>query len=196
MSDAAFVRSRMRAARLAISAQTQSEAAQAVFAHIRALDAYREARCVMAYAACRGELSLEAVIGDVLGSGRTLALPRCEAPGVMTARRVTSRSQLVCGAYGLMEPDESCPVVPPREIDLILAPGTAFDRSGRRIGQGGGYYDRFLPKTSAPVIGVCHDFAVLAHIPAQPHDYSMHMLVTPSGVIRCSTEYEKREDRI
>lgn len=182
--------------RMALTAQAQEEAARAVLAHLSAFASYRQARCVMAYMACRGELSLAPTIERMLKDGKTLALPRCETPGVMTARRIDRLSQLRPGAYGLMEPEESCAVIAPQEIGLILVPGTAFDRSGDRIGQGGGYYDRFLKETSALRVGVCHDFALLGCVPAQEHDQRMHHILTPGGLIACGREKSDRFDDI
>lgn len=193
MTDKAEIRSRLRAQRRALTGAQQEDAAQAVLARLRALDAYREARCVMAYAAARGELSLAPVIADLLGRGCTLALPRCEAPGIMTARQVASKDQLCAGAFGLDEPLPACRMIEPQEIDLILVPGAAFGRDGGRIGQGGGYYDRFLPETRALRVGICHEFALMARVPACAHDQRMDMVITPQEtaiISRCRRKHE------
>lgn len=168
--------------RAALTAQEQAAAGEAVWQRLRALAQYQSAKCVMAYAAVRGELSVERAMRDILASGRALAMPLCEGPGEMTARRVTDMSQLRPGTFGVPEPDARCEVIPPEEIDLILVPGTAFDRRMNRIGQGGGYYDRFLPRTKALRVGICHDFALLDEIPAMAHDAKMDAMVTPSGL--------------
>lgn len=146
----------------------------------------------MAYVAARGELSLEPLLVEILASGRALCLPRCEEAGRMSARRVTALSQLVPGAYGLLEPGEGCPETVPEEIDVVLVPGTAFDARGGRIGQGGGYYDRFLPRTHAYRIGVCHDFALLGSVPVLAHDQRMDAVVCPSG-LTVVHEYRRTE---
>ena len=179
------LRHAMRARRRALSQEEQRRASLAVLERVRAFAPYREARSVMAYMACRGELDLSPVLLDALAQGKTLLLPRCEAPGIMTARRVTDLSQLAAGAYGLMEPEQCCAVFPPEEINLIFVPGTAFDALGGRLGQGGGYYDRFLARTKALRAGVCHDFALIARVPAQAHDMRMDCIFTPGGM-RCT----------
>lgn len=179
------LRHAMRARRRALSQEEQRRASLAVLERVRAFAPYREARSVMAYMACRGELDLSPVLLDALAQGKTLLLPRCEAPGIMTARRVTELSQLATGAYGLMEPAQCCAVFPPEEINLIFVPGTAFDALGGRLGQGGGYYDRFLARTKALRAGVCHDFALIARVPAQAHDMRMDCIFTPGGM-RCT----------
>ena len=165
------LRHALRARRRALSQEEQRRASLAVLERVRAFAPYREARSVMAYMACRGELDLSPVLLDALAQGKTLLLPRCEAPGIMTARRV--------------EPAQCCAVFPPEEINLIFVPGTAFDALGGRLGQGGGYYDRFLARTKALRAGVCHDFALIARVPAQAHDMRMDCIFTPGGM-RCT----------
>lgn len=173
----------MRARRRALSPQEQMEAAHSIYAQLMEFEPYQNARVVMAYMACRGELSLEAVIRDALQQGKTMLLPRCEAAGVMTARRIRTMDDLAPGAYGLPEPKDSCAVASPQEIDLILVPGVAFDRDGNRLGQGGGYYDRFLKESGALRMGVCHAFALLDHIVHETHDIAMNSVMTPEGII-------------
>ena len=96
--DKAVLRTRMRALRRALSEVEQARCAQAVLMRLRGLAPYRNARCVMAYAAARGELSLAGVLQDVLASGRTLLLPRCEVPACRsrgrTARLPTRRRSI------------------------------------------------------------------------------------------------------
>jgi len=178
----------MRSLRRALEDEAQSAAQKGVFAQLAAFEPYHRARVVMTYVACRGELSLAPVIEDVLESGRVLLLPRCEAPGVMTARRIRSMDDMAPGVYGLLEPRDSCEIVRPQEIDLILAPGVAFDRDGHRLGQGGGYYDRFMQETSAVRAGVCHGFALLESVPCEAHDCSVDYIITPGGIIRTGRE--------
>ena len=181
--EKAEIRRQMRSMRRALSGEEQKRAADGVYAQIMRMESYRSARTVMAYAAVRGELSLERVMEDIRASGRRLALPRCGESGEMDACLVTERRQLRQGAYGIWEPDESCLLVPPEEIDLMLIPGTAFDRAGGRIGQGGGYYDRYIIKTRAVRVGICHGFALMNHIPTENHDVRMDAVVTPEETL-------------
>ena len=177
------LRSRLRQARAARPRQERERDARAVCARILALPAYKSAHTVMAYAAARGEIALDAVMEDALLRGKVLALPLCTGPGTMQARRVTALSRLVPGRYGILEPGADCPKVAPEDIDLILVPGVAFDARGGRLGQGGGYYDRFLPGTRALRVGVCPDFALLDAVPLRAHDARMDGIVTPERTI-------------
>ena len=103
----------------------------------------------------------------------------------MRAGLLTSmdRESHVEGRYGLREPSEPHPVSPDT-IDVMLVPGLGFDRGGGRLGRGGGYYDRFLATSRAPVvIGVGFDCQILESVHREAHDQLMTAVVTPSGVI-------------
>lgn len=180
--EKALLRNAMRAKRAELDDARQALDSKAVFRRICELEIYKNAQIIMAYVAVRGELSLYNLIEDVFASRRKLLLPRCEPRGLMTARLVHSMNELIPGAYGIREPARESEMFPPECIDLILVPGTAFDRAGGRIGQGGGYYDRFLPQTQALRVGVCHDFALFERLPQADNDVRMDMVVTPGGI--------------
>ena len=99
--------------------------------------------------------------------------------------------QFVPGRYGVSEP---APYLPAgtgeqrREL-LWLVPGLAFDAAGRRLGRGKGFYDRLLMDcVLLRKIGVCHDWQVVAQVPAEPHDIQMDYLVTERREWRCQAE--------
>ena len=70
------------------------------------------------------------------------------------------------------------------EIDLIVVPAVAFDKTGLRLGRGGGYYDKFLKKHArAMLIGVGYDFQLGDQVPAERHDQKVHRIILPSQTI-------------
>ena len=149
---------------------------------------FRQANVIMAYAAIPPEVNLSPVLEAILAAGKTLVLPRCEADGIMTARRIDDFSQLISGAYGIREPKPDAPVVPAAEIDLILVPGLAFDRTGRRLGRGKGYYDRFLANFHGKTMGICGQ--LMPEVPMEQHDITMDAVATEHGIIICRMEGE------
>ena len=169
----------MRAQRALLTADEQERASRNVYMHVRSAEVYRQAGVVMAYAATKGELNIDALMLDVLECGKTLLLPCCASNGRMTARRVSDISRLRRGMYGILEPHEKAEAFKPRQIDLILVPGVVFGKNGERIGQGGGYYDRFLPASQAFLVGVCHGFALRDELVQRAHDVRMDAVVTP-----------------
>ena len=147
---------------------------------------FQQADTIMAYMAMPSEPDLGPVIGEILARGKTLVLPRCEPGCRLSARRVTSLEGLIPGAFGILEPGPELPKADPGEIDLVLVPGLAFDRTGRRLGQGKGYYDRFLCTCSGRTMGVCR--RTLDEIPTEDHDIRMDAVVTEDQVMYCRTE--------
>ncbi len=71
--------------------------------------------------------------------------------------------------------------------DAVVVPALAVDRGGRRLGRGGGSYDRALARVPAgrPIIALLYDGDMVPLLPAEPHDRSVTLAVTPAGVWRC-----------
>lgn len=85
--------------------------------------------------------------------------------------------------YGIAQPVGGPRV---RRVDAVLIPLLAFDKSGQRLGQGGGHYDRALASKRAyrrPLrIGYGYSMQELPHVPTDAHDVSLHAIVTETGV--------------
>ena len=137
----------------------------------------------MAYMAMPTEPDLGQVLTEALRLGKRLALPRCEPGCDLTARQVGGFSDLIPGVFGIMEPDKTLPVIPPEEIDLILVPGMAFDRQGRRLGRGKGYYDRYLADYHGIAMGVSFAGGLVDRVPAESHDQPVDAVATEDAVI-------------
>jgi 5-formyltetrahydrofolate cyclo-ligase len=108
-----------------------------------------------------------------------LAVPFCEKNGVMTARRLTSFSQLRRGRYGILEPAPDAEIMD--DPTVVIVPGLMFDRNGIRLGRGGGYYDRWLAGKKCQTIGLCHPDRLVECLPRDEWDISVHMVVTGSA---------------
>jgi 5-formyltetrahydrofolate cyclo-ligase len=72
-----------------------------------------------------------------------------------------------------------------KEMDLILVPALAFDETGARLGQGGGWYDRALAGLPTPVltVGIAFDFQIIDFVPREAHDQSVALIVTDQRAI-------------
>ena len=113
-------------------------------------------------------------------------LPRVEPDKSLTFRdrdvpRETHR-------WGMDQPVDAGSVVPVLEVDVILLPGMAFDRSGARLGRGGGFYDRVLSQRrgDSRAVGVAPSDHIVSAVPEQHHDQRVDFLATEEGVIECS----------
>lgn len=183
--NAQEIRKQMRALRRALDAQEVEMLSQALCARIRATAAYRQSRSVLLYWPVGGEISPLALLED---AQKRFYLPRVEAPGEMSARLYGGKDALVKGAYGILAPGPDAPRLAAAQLELVIVPGLAFTGAMERVGQGGGYYDRFLPLSRALRVGVCPEFALLDRVPVRAHDQRMDAVVTPSATLMMHEE--------
>lgn len=175
---------------LAAVPSTQSQAwSDAIVRNILRSDLYGSARTVMAFLAIRGEPDLAALCRAALKAGKVLCLPRVDwgagPGGGMSAVRVRDiDSGLVVERMGVREPAAGGEVVPSADLDLILVPGLAFDEHGRRLGRGGGHYDRFLAGLSSARAGVAFEVQLAPEVPAGPGDECVDAVVTERRIIQ------------
>lgn len=151
------------------------------------------ARRVMVYAAAGSEAPTQPLAQRLWAAGRTVCFPRLVPgrPGEMDAVAVASWDQLVPGPYrGILEPPAGAPPMDPAGLDAVVVPGVGFDRAGRRLGQGGGYYDRFLARLSRRAVRVGWAFSVqvVDALPEDPHDQRVDLVITERGVLRPSQD--------
>lgn len=175
------LRASVLAAREAMSPALRKSASEAVMARIQALDVYREAQTVATYMSFGSELDTHVFFERALADGKRVALPRIDKPAKsLVLHLVGGHHELVEGLWGIREPRHDTPVAEAAEIDMMLVPGVAFDRSGHRLGYGAGYYDKLLASTARkPVrVAAAFDCQVVGEVPAGPHDQPFHLLVT------------------
>ncbi|MFP3914661.1 MAG: 5-formyltetrahydrofolate cyclo-ligase [Actinomycetota bacterium] len=84
--------------------------------------------------------------------------------------------------YGFEQPSARAPRIDPEEVGVVLVPGLAFGRDGRRLGRGAGYYDRFLAGLEAERVGLTTSDRIRDDIPLEAHDVLMDWIATEKGV--------------
>ncbi len=164
-------------------AQRSIESA-AICRHILGSPEYQNARVIGGYLPMRHEADILPVLRDALASGKTLALPRCEKAPSMAFHAVSSLENLIPGAYGIPEPSLDSPVVAVGEIDLLLVPLEGIDPQGRRLGKGGGYYDRLLSQAEVFSLGCALSWQMTDHVPYDPWDKPLSACAGPNGIDR------------
>ena len=169
------LRSEQRAKRKALSPSAHRAASAQIVSHLQALEIWKRSRVIGAFYPLPYEVDLRPLLTSILAEGAVLALPVVVARHQPLAfKRVTALDRLVPGAFGVREPPEGSPAVPAADLSLVVMPCLAIDDDERRLGYGGGYYDRTL-QAAPEVWRVAVVFAAqrLTRLPSEPHDLSV-----------------------
>ena len=150
------------------------------------LDRIKNADIILMYASFGTETDTWDIARKLIAAGKTIAYPLCGEKSSMTFHTVENLSQLIPGSYGIPEPPAELPQPVITEDTVCLVPGLAFTAEGARLGYGGGYYDRFLPRypqiyTIAPAYGAL----VTDELPQLGHDFRINMIVTEERTVLC-----------
>jgi len=133
------------------------------------------------YAALPDEVPSRPLFDALVGAGVECLFPRVVDAGPLDFARVRRWEDLRVGTFGVLEPDASAPSASFAAEDLVIVPGVAFDRSGVRLGWGGGYYDRSFPPGGGPAVMLCgmaYEMQIEDSIPTTSHDRGMDAIVT------------------
>jgi len=174
-----------RSARTRLTPERREQAAAAAAAQLLELPQMRVARRVLAYAPLAEELDplrWLALWADAMGQrpAPQLVWPRVadRAQAALTLH-ACAQDELIPGSFGLREPRPEAPTVALADIDVVLAPGLAFDAAGYRIGYGKGYYDRLLelPPAGLITIGLCFAETFLEQVAHDEHDVAVMRVI-------------------
>ena len=150
------------------------------------LPAYERSNVVLAYASFGAELPTDRFLRRVLDDGKVLLLPRVGSDGLDLYEVRDPDEDLVPGTWGIREPmQDRCPLADPGSVDFALVPGLAFDRRGRRLGYGGGFYDRLISgglSDRTPLVSGAFGVQIVDEVPVGPNDVPVHAVVTEEGI--------------
>ena len=146
-----------------------------------AVTEFQKSKTILFYASFDGEVDTWPMMKRALNLGKQIALPKI----IPTQKKIIPmlisdlQTDLYLGPYGIRQPLDSCRPVKVEELDLVVVPGVAFDRRNRRLGRGGGYYDRFLADLSpqTPKIGLAFDFQIVDRFPVDAHDVAVTRVI-------------------
>ncbi len=175
------IRKEKKQARSALSPAEREEKSARAVERIAASEAFRAAKTVMLYDHVGGELSLDALPNHPASAGKRFCYPLVLSKTEMIAM-VPGAWRI--GAYGIREPvRELSEEVPPEALDLVICPGTAFDPACNRMGMGGGYYDRYLPRcVNARVVLAAFEVQKVPALPVDPWDQPVEAVFTEEAV--------------
>jgi 5-formyltetrahydrofolate cyclo-ligase len=149
----------------------------------------------MCYLHCRSEVKTSDMVREQLATGKRTVIPYCtkddNGSNKLGLWLLEDFQELQPGMWGILEPPkerwgESGKEIAPDELDLIMVPGVAFDRTGGRLGNGAGYYDRLLKmvRKDTVLIGVSFEAQMMPEIIMGPHDVYMDYVITEAAIYK------------
>lgn len=175
------VRRMIRARIGALDAASLEAMSRSICRRVASLARERDFYRIAIFAARPGEVDLLPLL-DMLPD-REWYFPLVHEGRMLSFHRVCHHGEFVTGCWDIREPGPACPELHPGEMDLIVLPGAAFTRDGKRLGYGGGFYDTLLagPAAGVPLAGVCFPCQLLDDLPMEAHDRHVDMVITPDA---------------
>jgi 5-formyltetrahydrofolate cyclo-ligase len=182
----AALRKKIRAALESFPTEKRAADSPKVCGLLRRQFFWRRAAAVLFFAPLPDEVDVWPLPEAALVEGKIVTLPRFDPAGAKyAAGRVKNlRNEIVPGLFGIREPVSGCAEILLSELDLALVPGVAFDLRGRRLGRGGGFYDRLLGEFSGVKCGIAFDEQVVDAVPTAGSDLRMDFILTPTRCVR------------
>ncbi len=169
-----------------MSPELQAEKSRLACQALVDLDAFKNAGVIMLYLPIPNEVDPIQAVLAAWQQEKTVLMPKVslEQRHLIALRCTSLDDEFEAGPLGTRHPAAGQPW-PADNIDLVIVPALAYDRTGNRLGRGGGFYDKFLsePGINAIKCGLAFDEQVLDEIPTQSHDQPVDMLVTDKEVL-------------
>ena len=159
---------------------------------------YKDANIILAYMAQDGEIDLEGLMKDAISKDKKVYIPKVLRKHTMEFYRYTNKDDLEISNFGILEPKEKEPLqISETDQIFVIVPGVAFDKSGNRIGYGGGFYDTYLSnlldkynnkptktkitdKTTSSIytLAPCYNFQLIDFIKSEDFDIPVMEVIT------------------
>lgn len=178
------LRREMRGRIAALDEKELAKSDEAIYNNVSALPELRDAETVFLYLSVGREVDTRKLIETLVRAGKRVALPVSLPAGEMYFALYAPDTMQEGTVVPIPEPDASAPKIEPQDGDVILVPALSYDREGYRLGQGGGYYDRFLGRRRLTSIGLGRDALLMERAPREEHDRGVTCLVTETQVLR------------
>jgi 5-formyltetrahydrofolate cyclo-ligase len=180
------VRRRVLATRDAISSAERERLGVTIADRAAALPELEDVGTAMAFWSFGSEVPTGPLLDRLSARGIRLALPRI-VERELEPRLWRPGDPMTETTFGALEPAAGA-VLDPADLDAIVTPAVAFDRSGRRIGYGGGFYDRLLARARPDAVRVGIGFGVQLssqELPGGRFDLRVDVVVTETEIVRC-----------
>ena len=185
MEEKILLRKQMRTRRKSLTEFEREIFSNEIIKKFLSLSIYKNSAIIMAYVSTPEEVQLQKIFVDAFNNKKILAVPFITGKGEMQAVEVPNFDALEIGAFGILTVKESLrKIIQPEKLNCIIVPGAAFDLNFNRLGLGGGYYDKFLPRAvQAKKIALAYDFQIVNAVAVEPHDFKVDMIISEKRIL-------------
>ena len=190
-----IIRKRIQKERDGLSEEARSAKSQSIAKNLVGLPEYSNAKTIFIFYPFKSEVDTRIIINDALIKGKNVVLPKIINNEMKTFYVSDLDKDLKKGYFGILEPEEAkCKQAKLENIDLVIVPGICFDLNFNRIGYGGGFYDKILPKLkeNAKKIALSFDLQIINKVPFCSHDKKVDAIITESKIYWNFKVNEKR----
>lgn len=186
MEEKNLLRKKMRARRKSLSEIERETFSNEIIKKFLSQEIYQTSEIIMAYVSTAEEVQLQKIFTDAFNRKKILAVPLIVGKGEMAAVEVPNFDALEVGEFGILTVRADLrKIIQPEKINCVIVPGAAFDLNFNRLGLGGGYYDKFLPRAvHAKKIALAFDFQIIDAVPTEPHDFKVDMIITEKRILK------------
>lgn len=180
------LRAELRERRQMLSSQAREQAEAGIHAQLDALVDQLGVRSMSCFLSTTSEPGTRSFVTDAVARGIRVLLPVTRADGLLDWAVATPDGDIAEGMFGLPEPvGELLGPIAVNDVDLLVIPAAAVDRSGMRLGWGRGFFDKTLGSMERcpPVYAVVFDSEVLDEVPSDLHDQPVTGVVTPTRTL-------------
>ncbi len=180
------LRQESRQRRAQMDAAQKEKRDRAVARNVRRLYQYGPSKTMLVYVSTSIEVDTRRIIENAWADGKRVAVPRCiPSTRQMEFHYIRSFEELSPGAFSVLEPDASAPVVTDFAGCIMLVPGMVFDLDGYRLGYGKGYYDRYLSRFDGFTAGLCYSGELKKRMYHGRYDRAVDVIVTDQWIRTC-----------
>ncbi len=175
------LRKQCRTIRKGLGDERRAQSSLSICGQIEEWHVFRQSQTILTYMPMKSEVDLNPLLERHPHKRWTLPRIIPEEDHRMVFHLFDAQ-RLIRHPLGMAEPAPGCPVIEPKEVDLTLVPGLAFDHFGFRLGYGGGYYDRFLNTFIGISAGIVFHGLLLEEVPHSAYDIPVGWVITEQGL--------------
>jgi len=190
MKDKKYYRHRIKNERKTSDLFENEEKDNSIYEKLIKIVEFDSCKKLFIYVSFDMEINTHKIIKLALEKGKNVYVPKVISKDFgMLAVRLNNLMDLKKNRMGILEPIDKTEIIDPKDIDLAIIPGLAFDLKGNRIGYGGGYYDRFFSdkKKKLPImIALAYESQVFPQIQEETYDIIVDKIITEKNVYNIS----------